>query len=258
MDKQNTEGMNLPLKNKESLDDKNTLKVSKTKYRYLIIVAAFSFIVSFSQILLPFIIDVITSEEKKLLIKKQQEDRYQKFIDSIQEIQDIKTQEETYKNISKIHDYMDQLRKQLPNSSRVSLYYTHDSGGVPVSGSELNVTILYTANNTDPCLGKNYWQDKPIPEGYFNFNYELFKKGFIYIPDVTKREDIYLEETKEDIDCSKSKAIMGTVLKKTSYGVYFLVVDWSIDNSYNKNLSSRLILKKYASLITPLIQGKKK
>lgn len=250
--------MNLPVKNKESLEQKDTLLVSKLKYRVALWTAILSFAGLVVTSLIPLGKEIFINEEKQRLRKFQEEQRYQKFVDSIQSIQDKRTQDETYRKMSILHEKIDNMRKELPNSSAISIYFTHDSGGVPVSGSQLNVTILYTANNIEPCLGKSYWQDEPIPVGYFNYNYRLYQNKFIYIPDITKEPDIYLDETKEDIDCNNLKSVMGIVLKETPFGTYFLSVGWNGENTDSKNPNSRIIIRKYASEFEQLIEGKKR
>lgn len=252
------EEMKLPLDNKEVLDAKDTLAVSKFKYRALIVTSILSTIVALFTAFIPVIQQAITSEEKQMLRKKQEEDRYRAFIDSVQELEDLKIQQQTYHNISKVNELMNDLRKSLPMSSGISIYYTHDSGGVPVSGSPLNVTILYAANNEEPCLGKSYWQDKPLPIGYFNYNHKVYNEKFVYLPDITIEENIYIDETKDQLECNGTQAMMGIVLKETAFGTYFIGVAWTAKDPLLQNHRAKIVLKKYAALIEPLIQGKRK
>ena len=127
--------------------------MTKRKYSYMLITAVLSFIVGSLPYIIPFTQNVVLSEEKQMLFKKIEQEKFQKFVDSINDIQDLKTQEQTYRNISTINDLMNGLARELSISSAISIYYSHDSGGVPYSGSRLNITILYSADNKEPCLG---------------------------------------------------------------------------------------------------------
>ncbi len=250
--------MNFPVDNKEVLDEKHTFVVSKLKYRIAIITAIFGFVISFITVVLPLAKDVMISDQKQMLRKVKEEMKTQRFKDSLQDIIDSETLEQTYKDINKINELMNNLRKELPLSASVTIYCTHDSGGVPVTGSPLHLTYLYTANNIEPCLGKDYWQNRPIPKGYFDYNYKLYNEKFVYIPDISSDDEIYKGETMEDLDCSGTKALMGIVLKETPLAIYFISVKWNITNPSYQNLRAKIILRRYASEIEPLIQGKKR
>lgn len=249
--------MELPVKNKEVLADKDITTISKTKLRIYIISGIFSLLGLLVTTSSDTFTKWVTSEEKLLLKDAEYKMKLQIFIDSIQRVEDIKTQERTYRNISRINDLMNDLRKELPNSSLVTLYYTHDSGGVPVSGSSINATVLFASNNSTPYLGKSYWQNKVVPEGYFNFTHLLYLRNLLYIPNVELNEDIYIGDTKDDLLRNGTKALLGIVIKDTGYGVYFLSIAWNEPYPITKNPNAILTLRKYAHEITPLIEPKK-
>lgn len=258
MDNPNKYEMKFPLENKEVLPKEDTTTISKMKLRIYLFLGILGYFVSVLTAYSPIVSDWLKSDEKQMLNKYEQENKFQTFKDSMKNIENLKLKRINDDNREKIYQLMNSMRNDLPNSSQITLYYTHNSGGVPVTGSPLNATILYTANNVEPCLGRTYWQSQVVPQGYIKMNKRIRDYRFIYIPDVTMDRDLYDDiETREDLDCNGTKSIMAIYLKETGHAVYFLVVTWRKIDPYMSNFRSKILLKKYSSEIEPLIYVKK-
>lgn len=225
----NTE-FELPVKNKEELDPQSTILISKLKYKIAIWTAVFSFLGLLVTSIIPIIDKVLTSKDKIIMGKAREQQAVQKILDSIGEERKKKQLDRAYQNINKIYTQLEVMRRSLPNSASISIYSTHDSGGVPQSGVPLNISVLYQANNTTPLGTKDYWQKRRITQGYFNLANIMYEKGFIYIPSLTNFPEIYEGETKEDLDFTNTKALYGRLIKVESKAVYYLVVSYEIEN----------------------------
>lgn len=251
--------MKFPLDNKEVLSPNDTTVISKMKLRIYLFLGIMGYFVSFLTAYSPVVSDWLKSDQKKMMNKFEQDQKFEMFKDSIRMIEDLKIKKQNDENRDKIYYLMNEMRKEFPQSSQIVLYYTHDSGGVPVTGSPLNATILYTANNIEPCLGRNYWQSRVVPQGYVKMNKKIRDLSFLYIPNVGSDDDIYSDlETREDLLCNDIKSIMGIYLKETGYAVYYITINWNFTDPYMINFKSKMMLKRYASEILPLLQTKMK
>lgn len=180
----------------------------------------------------------------------------QKIIDSTNRVEAIRVYNKRMIDRVKITDLLNDMRIEFPNSAQISLFYTHDSGGKPTTGTPLNMTTLYVADNIEPCLRKNYWQNRPVPDGYLNYYIKLYFAKFLYISDLEQELTINFGESKDIISCNDRKATMGIVLKETGFEVYYIVVNWDFVNPVDSNPRAGIILRKYAAEISQLIETK--
>lgn len=260
MENNNEKDMKVPLDNKEVLPPSETILVSRRKYRLSIIanvVALLTTALTVLGLFVPVFQTWITQESILINKSAEYEFKVRRVVDSMQAIADLKVQRENAVNREKIFDLMSAMRKELPNSAQISLYYTHNSGGVPVTGSPLNVTVLYTENNIEPCLSRSYWQTKVVPQGYVRFNKRLRDQQFVYVSNIEYDVDLTSDpETMEDLRCNNVKSLMGIYLKETGYAVYYIIVSWEETDPYLNNLKSKFILKRYSAEILNLLQTK--
>lgn len=196
------------------------------------------------------------SQEKLATQEAELRMNVQRIIDSTKKVDAIRMYNQNLIDRGKINDLMNDLRVDLPQSAQISLFYTHNSGGRPTTGSSLNITALYVANNIEPCYPKSYWQNRPVPIGFFNYYTRLYFSKFLYISDIEHEKDIFFDEAKDIIVCDDRKATMGIVLKESGYEVYYIVVNWNMINPTESNPRASIILRRYAAEITPLIHEK--
>lgn len=196
------------------------------------------------------------SQEKIAIREAELRMDVQRIIDSTKKVDAKRAYNQNLIDRGKIHDLMNDLRIDLPQSAQITLFYTHDSGGRPVTGSSLNMTALYTANNLEPCYPKSYWQNRPVPIGFFNYYTRLYFSKFLYVANLEQEADIFFDESKGIIECDERKSTMGIVLKETGYEVYYIVVNWNMVNPTESNPRALIVLRRYAAEIAPLIKEK--
>lgn len=253
---QHDNNMDVPVKNKESLDAKETLIVSKLKYKIAIWTAVFSFLGLVVTNAIPLVERVLTSKEKTIQKKAEEQQMVSRLLDSIAEEKGKEAVKETFNNMANIYHEMGRIQRLLPRSSSIVIYSTHDSGGIPRSGSPLHVTVLYEANNKDLPFAKEYWQSRAMPEGYFQFARNIYERGEFYMEDVANYPGIYNRETKEDMDYNGTKSVYGKLIKSTPTSVYYLAIGYSQTNpieTFSPNL--RNIARVYASKFEKLLQS---
>ena len=81
--------MKFPLDNKESLPINQTINVSRLKYRSIIIVSIISLASTIVSVVTPTVKEIVLSDKSKMMLKKEQEEKYNHFIDSIREKEQI-------------------------------------------------------------------------------------------------------------------------------------------------------------------------
>tara|TARA_R110000796_G_scaffold59008_2_gene135934 strand:- start:2550 stop:3308 length:759 start_codon:yes stop_codon:yes gene_type:complete len=188
----------------------------------------------------------------KSVIREQAKNK--KMLDSIKLALQKENHKQAFINIDKIYDLMSDARKIIPTSNAIVVYYLHDSGGVPVSGSPLNVTVLYEAVNKDiPSLKKD-WQSQPLPEGYFHYNKFIYDRGFKYINDVSKYEKIYNGETAAYFDMYGTKALYGVLLDQSTAGTYYISIAFPEPDPFDNDNLIESNIKRIASRLRPLLQ----
>lgn len=235
-----------------------TTTISKMKLRIYLVLGMMGYLVSIFTAYSPVVADLLRSEDKQMINKYLEDSKYQRFKDSIQNIIDIREQRYNAENRDKIYHLMDALRRELVNSKQIIIYYTHDSGGIPVTGSPLNVTVIYNANNVEPCLDRNYWQNRVLPQAYVKINKRAREAGFIHIPDILRDVDINSDMVAiEELECNRAEALTITYIKESGYAVYYLAVIWG--NDYQDGFYKiKNTLRKYSAEIGLLIKAKQK
>ena len=250
------DNMEVPVPNKEVLSEKDTLVVSRLKYKIAIYTAVISLIGVIVTGALPLAKEIFTNEQRIILKKAEEQQKVQRILDSIREEKGKKAMEQMFVNVGAIYEQMGRLQRLLPRSASIIIYSTHDSGGIPRSGSPLHVTVLYQANNIELSSGKDYWQQKSMPEGYFQFAKRIYEQKEFYMENVENYPSVYSKETKDDIDFNGIRAIYGKLIKATPTAVYYLAVGYSepypVEN-FSPNL--RNICRVYSSKFEKLIQS---
>src|SRR5690606_22186503 len=169
--------MEIPVKNKEELDENDKFVVSKLKYKIAIYSAIFSFLGLVITSLIPLAKEIFTNEQQIILKKVEEQQKITAILDSISRLQKEKELRQTFEDIDDIYEQLGRLKYLLPKSASITIYSSHDSGGVPKSGSPLHVTVLYEVLNGEGNGSKEYWQQKPMPEGYFQFARNIYDRG---------------------------------------------------------------------------------
>lgn len=183
-----------------------------------------------------------------------EQEKYRKLQDSISLAKQMEKHKQTFINIDKIYDLMADARRKIPSANTIAVYYLHDSGGVPISGSPLNITVLYEASDKYiPSLKKD-WQSQPLPEGYFHYNKFIYHHGYKYVNNVENYAKIYHGETKSYLEMYDTKALYGILLEQSTAGTYYLSLGFPKEDPLLKDKLIEGNIKRIASLIRPLLQ----
>lgn len=188
----------------------------------------------------------------KSVIKEQEKNK--RLIDSIRLDKQIRKHKQAFTNIDKIYDLMANARRKIPMANTISVYYLHDSGGVPISGSPLNVTVLYEASDKNIPSLKRDWQSQPLPEGYFHYNKFIYDRGFKYVNDVKNYKKIYQGETISYLNLYNSKSLYGVLLEQSTAGTYYLSIGFPMVDPLSEDNLIEGNINRVATALRPLLQ----
>jgi len=195
----------------------------------------------------------ISSEEKVLNVEAQYEIRLQRKVDSFQNIQLAVERKQNENNRDKIYDLMNDMRKELPNSSQIWLFST-----TPESVSNpMTMTVLYTADNKEACFPKSWYLRREVPKGYAWFYKTVKDEGFKFLYRVGNEEKMKNDpDTIDDIVCNETYALMGYYIRDIGYTSYFVSVSFKLDELLKMDYRSKSIVKSYGSQFYSYLEPK--
>lgn len=239
------------------IKEQDGVKVNKMKYKVAIYTAVFSLLSLVVTNAFPIIEKVLTSEERIMRREVVRQQSVNRVLDSIKDAEGKRQIRKTFMNVARIYDLMSSLSRELPSASSISVFSTHNSGGVPKSGTPLKITILYETGNTEMKTGKKYWQQKVMPEGYFNFSKEVYDKGDMYISELDDHPEVYHGKAKGDLDFNNVRSMYGRVLKVTPTAIYYLAVTFDHSAPMEKHCPNlKNISRVYGHSLERLIETK--
>jgi cell division protein FtsB len=186
------------------------------------------------------------------IVQLQEENR--RIKESITRDRQIREQNQSRINVDKLYELMDEIERNIPSANSISIYYIHDSGGVPKSGVPLKATVLYEKRDKEVPSLKKYWKSEPIPEGFFYYNKFIYDYGEKYVSDVTQEKKIYVEETIELLSRYKTKAMYGVFIEQSTAGTYYLNFGFPKTDPFEEDRYIKYRVLEYAKRIRPLLQ----
>ncbi|QLG46063.1 hypothetical protein [Costertonia aggregata] len=169
-------------------------------------------------------------KEQRYLRELQQKKEFERKLDSIDEVRRIEKSELfIYKN-NQINDLISYLERRLPESSHITIWNVHNHGGVPKTGNDAEMSVLYTVDNVKGVNIKKEYLNYPLHSGYSELAYQMIVRGGkgFYVKDVSKNRAIYIGETKNNMDYVGTKSIYGAWIKSSSTATYYISVSFPV------------------------------
>lgn len=201
-------------------------KISRVQATFLAMMITMFF---FIYLIMPGIINHLEISDERLERRAQKEAHFKSEIarkmDSIQRLQKITENELFIVKNNKINDLMSYLERRFPSSSHISIFSVHNGGGVPKTGSEAKMSVLYTTDNVRGVNLLKDYENYPLYPGYAELCYQmLIEKGSpLYIEDVAKYPNIYKGETAANMDLIGTKSLLGMWIKSSPTSTYYII-----------------------------------